>query len=97
MANLPAAKKSIRRTKRKTSRNNRVRTRLEKARKKAQKLIQLGEQQLAEQQLQKVFKIADKAAKNNVVHPNRAARIKSRLTKKVNSIKKDVKTAQKNS
>ena len=37
--------------------------------------------------LQSAYKLIDKAAKNNIVHKNNAARKKSRLTKMVNKAK----------
>lgn len=95
MANLPHAKKAIRQTKTKTSRNQKDRNRIETLIKKTRKLISLGEEKLAKQQLKSTYKAIDKAAKNNIFHPNKAARMKSKLAKKVNNIK-DVKTAQKN-
>jgi small subunit ribosomal protein S20 len=95
MANLPHAKKAIRQTKTKTSRNEKVRTKIDTLIKKTKKLISLGEEKLARQQLKATYKAIDKAAKNNVYHPNKAARMKSKLAKKVNNIK-NVKTAQKN-
>ena len=54
--------------------------------KKTRKLVETGEKKVAEQQLQNVYKALDKAAKRNVIHPNKAARMKSQLTKKVNNI-----------
>lgn len=97
MANLAASKKAIRVTKRKTSRNEKARARLSRLTRKTLKLIQMGEEKLARQQLQATQKAYDKAAKSNMIHPNKAKRVKSSLSKKVNSIKKDVKTAPKNS
>ncbi|MBN1618081.1 30S ribosomal protein S20 [Candidatus Dojkabacteria bacterium] len=95
MANLKNAKKAIRQTVKKTSRNANIRKKIELATKKTLKLIKLGEEKLAQQNLQRLYKYTDKAAKNNVIHHKTAARIKARITKKVNNINKDVQTAQK--
>lgn len=61
------------------------------------KLIEMGETKLAEQQLPHLYKGLDKAAKQRVIHPNKSARIKSKLTKKVNDTADNVKAAPKNS
>ena len=97
MANLASSKKAIRQTKKKTARNQKKRNKINTLVKKTMKLISLGEEKLALQQLKSTYKELDKAAKNNIVHPNKAARMKSNLAKKINNIKKDVKTAPKNS
>ncbi len=97
MANLPATKKSIRTTKRKTSENKKVSLQFTRITKKTLKLIELGEMKLAQQQLAHAHKALDKAAKKGVIHQNKSARLKSKLTKKVNNSAKDVKTAPKNS
>ncbi|MBN2100947.1 30S ribosomal protein S20 [Candidatus Dojkabacteria bacterium] len=96
MANLPHAKKAIRVTKRRTAKNQGIQARLRQMTRKTLKLVELGEKTLAQQQLQIAQKVIDKAAKTRVIHTNKAKRMKSRLAKKVNSISKDVKTAQKN-
>jgi small subunit ribosomal protein S20 len=97
MANLPAAKKSIRVTKRRTARNEKLRNRIESLTRKTLKLIETGEAKLADQQFQSAQKAIDKAAKNRVIHPNKASRMKSRLAKKLNNLNNNVETAPKNS
>jgi small subunit ribosomal protein S20 len=42
----------------------------------------------ANEKLPKVIAMVDKLAKKNVIHKNKAANLKSKLTKKVNSLKK---------
>lgn len=96
MANLASSKKALRQTKTKTARNTKKRNKINTLIKKTMKLISLGEKKLAMQQLRATYKEIDKAAKKNIVHPNKAARMKSSLSKKINNIKKDVKTAPKN-
>lgn len=96
MANLVSSKKAIRQTKKRTAQNEKKRNKINTLIKKTLKLISLGEKKLAMQQLKITYKEIDKATKKNIFHPNKAARMKSRLAKKINNIKKDVKTAQKN-
>ena len=96
---IMSAKKALRGSKVKTARNEKNRTKFRQAIKKTLKLIELGEMKLAEQQLRSTYKAVDKAAKSNVIHKNKAANIKSRLTRKVQAkvkkTKKNVKTAPK--
>ena len=42
----------------------------------------------ANEKLPKVIAMVDKLAKKNVIHKNKAANLKSKLTKKINSLKK---------
>jgi small subunit ribosomal protein S20 len=42
----------------------------------------------ANEKLPKVIAMVDKLAKKNVIHKNKAANLKSKLTKKVNALKK---------
>ncbi|MBA3705186.1 MAG: 30S ribosomal protein S20 [Bacteroidetes bacterium] len=42
----------------------------------------------ATEKLSKVIAMVDKLAKKNVIHKNKAANLKSKLTKKVNALKK---------
>lgn len=45
-------------------------------------------QKSAADKLPKVIALVDKLAKKNVIHKNKAANLKSKLTKKVNTLKK---------
>ncbi len=45
----------------------------------------------AVEKLPKVIAIVDKLAKKSVIHKNKAANLKSKLAKKVNALKKEVK------
>lgn len=45
----------------------------------------------ATEKLTKVVAMVDKLAKKNVIHKNKAANLKSKLTKKVNALKKETK------
>ncbi|NLA08138.1 MAG: 30S ribosomal protein S20 [Parcubacteria group bacterium] len=57
--------------------------------KKLQKLIDLNKINEAKEQLKIVYKKLDKAAKTNLIKDNKASRLKSRLTKKLNSKSKN--------
>ena len=96
MPKLDSPKKALRSDKTKAARNKKSRNKIARIKNKALKLIEMGEVKLAQQQVDLLYKELDKASKNNVVHPNKAARTKSRVTKKLNS-SKNVKTAPKNS
>jgi small subunit ribosomal protein S20 len=74
MANLKSSKKDIRRIARRTERNAAVSSRLKTLRKKA-----LGE--AAPEQKSAYASALDKAVKSGTVHPNKAAREKSKLSR----------------
>lgn len=76
--------KKVRADKRKTIINLRIKRALRKAVVEFRKKPSLA-------LLTSVYKVADKAAKTNVIHQNRAARIKSRLSKLIASQKKTAK------
>jgi len=81
MANLDNAKKMIRTTSKRTKRNQIWRSRVKEVVKDLSTKVKKDEK-VAGKDLAKLYKVVDKAAKRNVIHPNRAARIKSRITKK---------------
>jgi small subunit ribosomal protein S20 len=59
------------------------------------KSIKLAEKNPSEANIKKAVKIIDKTAKKNIIHKNKAARIKSRLAKLSAGKKTPVKVAQK--
>src|SRR5258708_31116516 len=71
---IKSAKKKLRKDKKRTLRNNKIRTLLDAVLKKARKNPSV-------KTIQQAAKIADKAAKNKLIHKNKAARIKSTLSK----------------
>lgn len=73
MPNTKSARKSLRVGIRRNAENKKIKLDIRQAVKKAS-LENLGE----------VYKILDKAAKNNVIHKNKAARLKSRISASVN-------------
>ncbi|HOU75512.1 MAG TPA: 30S ribosomal protein S20 [Candidatus Dojkabacteria bacterium] len=84
MANLKAAKKMVRGTKIRAKRNQIWRNRVKDVVKEVKVLSDTGKK-VSPEKLSKLYKTVDKATKKNVLHPNKAARIKSRIQKKVNS------------
>ena len=81
MANIKSSKKDTRRTASRTERNKTVRSRIKTL---AKKVETSGDKESASS----LASAVDKAIKSGVVHPNKAARIKSRLAKKVFAAKK---------
>lgn len=79
MANLKNAKKAIKVIARKTKRNQLWRNKVKEIVKNTRELISKGKDKDVD--TKKVYKILDKAAKNRVIHPNKASRLKSKLTK----------------
>lgn len=73
---IKSAKKKQRADKIKEKRNNLLRSLLEKSLKTAKKNSTLAN-------VSKATKILDKLAKNNIIHKNKASRIKSSLAKKI--------------
>lgn len=96
MPNLKTSIKDLRKTKRRTVNNDRLRNRVKKSVKKFNDLIKQGEKDAAEKTLRHTFKVLDKAAKKNVINKGKASRKKSRLAVQLNKLSIDnVKTNQK--
>jgi len=88
---LPKAKtaeKSARSAARKAVRNKSIRTGTKGSVAKAEKLIAAKKTKEAEPAVIEAISTLDRAAKKKVIHPNTAARKKSRLMKKLNKASK---------
>ena len=85
MANTKASKKDIRRIAKRTVQNNTVRVSLKTYIKKSRKATASGDVAATQESLVKAVKALDKAAQNGVIHPNQAARRKSRIAKQANA------------
>ena len=81
MPSRKAARKSLRRRDRNVSLRSRARTLVRKARRSAED----GDAAAAEQALAAAVRGLDKAAQKGALHPNNAARRKSRLARMVNA------------
>ena len=87
MPNIKSAKKRVLTNQRKCEENVLVDSRMKNSIKKLEKTIKEGNKEESQELLKFTFKNIDKAQDINIVHPNKAARLKSRLTKSVNNIK----------
>jgi small subunit ribosomal protein S20 len=54
--------------------------------KQLKKALAAGDKAKAEELVPELMKVADKAAKQRTIHPNKAARIKSRLMKRLQTL-----------
>jgi small subunit ribosomal protein S20 len=84
LANTKSALKMIRVAERRRQRNRPIRTALKTFIGKAVRTIGKGDADTAGSQVLDAIKALDKAASKGVIHPNNAARRKSRLMKKLN-------------
>jgi len=87
MANIKAAIKYIRKSRKNRARNVKVKDNIKKLIKQALKLISIKDKGAAEA-VKKAVSALDKASENGILHRNTSARKKSRLTKKLNAIAK---------
>jgi len=71
---IKSAKKALRRDKRRTIVNKKINDQVKAALKKSRK-------NPSKKNLKEAFSYLDKAAKKNVIHKNKASRLKSRLSK----------------
>lgn len=84
MANIKAAIKYIRKSRKNRARNIAVKDNIKRSVKKALKLIAIKDKSAADA-VKKAVSAIDKAAENGILHKNTAARKKSRLMKKLNA------------
>jgi len=83
---IKSAKKAIKTTERQTEENRLVRAKVKDTLKGARMAIVAGDKDAAEK-VSKAYRELDIAAKKNVIHKNKAARLKSRLAKKLATTK----------
>jgi small subunit ribosomal protein S20 len=84
LANTKSAIKNIRKSERRRVRNQVFRSRARTLVKQTRRLIVDGELEQAQSTAQLAAKALDKAAQKHIIHPNNAARRKSRLMKQLN-------------
>jgi small subunit ribosomal protein S20 len=84
LANTKSAIKNIRKSERKRQKNQVFRSRARTLVRRTRHLINQGELEQAQESARLAVKALDKAAKTRVIHPNNAARRKSRLMKRLN-------------
>ena len=86
MPNIKSAKKRVRSNERKEKVNTIVTSSMRTAIKKFEKDVKAGNKEDASKSLNTAIQRVDKACTHGSVHKNKAARLKSRLTKAVNKI-----------
>jgi small subunit ribosomal protein S20 len=84
LPNIKSAEKQVRVTERKRLKNKSITSLCKTNVTKAEKLIFSGELKAAQEAVAVAITSLDKAAEKGVIHPNNAARRKSRLMKKLN-------------
>ena len=87
MPNLDSSKKQVRTDARRTQRNKSVRSLCKTKISQAEKLISAGKTDETQKAVLAASSTLDKAASRGNLHPNNAARRKSRLTTKLNAAK----------
>ncbi|MBC7980749.1 MAG: 30S ribosomal protein S20 [Armatimonadetes bacterium] len=86
MANTKSALKRIRQTETRTERNRAEKSRMKTLRKKMILAIESGNKQDAVKASTVFTSVVDKAAKRNLIHPNKAANLKSKTAKAIAAI-----------
>ena len=86
MANHKSSIKRARQTVVRTERNRAEKSRLKTLRKKALLAIASGDKVAAAAASAVLSSVADKAAKRNLIHPNKAANLKSKTAKAIAAI-----------
>ncbi len=84
MANIKSAKKRIKVTAKRQAANKPIVSATKTYLKKARAALSGNDSEVARAAVDQVVRILDKAAQKGVLHPNSAARRKSRLTRKLN-------------
>ncbi len=78
---IKSAKKALRQNIRRRKTNLKRKTELKSVIKEYKKIVGAGDKEKAKENLSQVYKKLDKAAKVNLIKKNKAARLKSRLSK----------------
>ena len=86
MANHKSSIKRIRQTATRTERNRAEKNRMKTVRKKAIAAIAAGNKDEAAKAASEFSSVVDKAAKRNLIHPNKAANLKSKTAKAIAAI-----------
>lgn len=85
MPNIKSAKKRLKQSLKRRESNRKVKSTLSTYLKEAELAIAGGDRQKAEEAVRKATRKLDTTAQQKVIHPNKAARKKSRLHSKFNS------------
>lgn len=87
MPNIKSAKKRVITSAKKNANNTLGRSSMKTAIKKSERAIKAEDKALADENLKIAIKKIDKACASGLIHKNKAAREKSRLTKQTNLLK----------
>ena len=86
MPNIKSAKKRVLTNAKKAESNTVFKSSMRTAVKKTEKAVKANEKEKAQEELKVAIKRIDKAQSKGLIQKNKAAREKSRLTKKANSL-----------
>ena len=86
MPNIKSAKKRVITSRKKAVGNNTIEASRKTAIKNVEKSVKAGNKEEAANKLNIALQRIDKSAKSGLIHQKKAARLKSRLTKSVNSM-----------
>jgi small subunit ribosomal protein S20 len=81
MANTKSALKRVRQAENRTARNKALTTRMKSLRKKTITTAEAGDKEAAQKSLSEFTSVVDKCLKNNLIHKNKAANLKSKTSK----------------
>jgi len=79
---IKSAKKALRQSQKRHSSNLGYKQQIRHLKKEIEKNIKTGKAEEVEELIRKFYKTTDKAAKEHVIHKNKAARLKSKIIKK---------------
>ena len=88
MPHSNSAKKRVRQNEQTRMANKASKSEMRTQMKKTKQAIEAGDAELAKKEMVATARKLDKAAKRNVIHPNKAAREKSHLQREINEMKK---------
>ncbi len=84
-----SALKELRKSLKRRARNLKLKNKIKQIRKNILELLKENKIEEAKKLLPQFYKAVDKAAKVNYIHKNKAARLKSIITEKINSYSKN--------
>ena len=87
MPNIKSAKKRLRQNVRLRARNRSVKRSLRTQCRKVRDAVQAGNPEQAEAEFRLASSVLDRAGSKRIIHPNAAARLKSRLSARIKALK----------
>ena len=85
MANSKSALKRVRQAATRTAQNKSLTSRMKTLRKKAVEAAESGDNDTANKTFTEFSSTVDKCQKNNIIHTNKAANLKSKTNKRINA------------